>query len=489
MPDWTYHPLRPITTALLGARRSQRLALRALGTLAARPAGARAIAWVFDHPRVPEELVGRFGASVPAEVARDARRALTVQGAGVIEVREPGIDPDDDAIRLTGPSVADAVRALDDPAATVLAMPSVLLAAGPGWFQRVIEARTPTSPAPTWRDVPANPLRWPGWLWGVLVGIGMILAGLVAAGITLGPVLLWYDRTFLGAGRTDLHAVNDHLVHFLQHDRITMAGTLVATGILYVGLAGGGIRRGWPWARRAYLASGLVGFPTLFYFLATGFVEPLHTFAAIVLFPMFLAAVWRRPARPHWTIRPEGPMGQRRRGHVGQLLMIATGVGLFIGGAVVSTVGLTDVFVLTDLEFLRTDAGLLDAANAHLVPFIAHDRAGFGGALMAAATAITLLSLWGWRRGEAWVWWTLATAATVGFAPAVVVHAVIGYTSLPHLAPVLVGIVLTATALVLARPFLHATDQATGRSRWRLPVDQGIEEIDQPQNNSGKTPS
>jgi hypothetical protein len=246
MPDWTYHPLRPLVATVLGARRSQRLALRALGLLAARPAGARAISWVFDHPEVPDDLVGRFGASVPAEIARDARRALPAQGATVIEVREPGVDLDSGPVRLTGPSVADAVRALDDPSATVLAMPSVLLAAGPGWFQRVIEARTPTSPAPTWRDVPLNPLRWPGWLWGVLVGIGMVISGLVAAGITLGPVLLWYDRDFLGMGLEDLHAINHHLVHFLQHDRITMAGTLVATGILYTGLAWSGIRLGWP---------------------------------------------------------------------------------------------------------------------------------------------------------------------------------------------------------------------------------------------------
>lgn len=456
MPDWTYHPLRPLAGKVFGVRRSRLLALRGLGFLASLPGGARTIEWVFDHPGMPADLVGRFGASVPAEVARDARRALPVQGASVIEVREPGVAPDPAAVRLTGPSVAAAVRALEDPAATVLAMPSVLVAAGPGWFQRVIEARTPTDPAPTLREIGRNPLRWPAWCWGVLCGLGMIVAGLVAALITLGPVLVWYDRNFLDADLADLHRINHHLVHFLQHDRITMAGTMVATGILYTGLAAGGIRRGWPWARKAYLASGVIGFPTLFYFLATGFVEPLHTVATIVLLPMFLAAVWSPPRRPRWTIAPEGPLGERHRALVGQLLMIITGVGLFVGGAVVSVVGLTDVFVATDLAYLRTDAATLRAANAHLVPFIAHDRAGFGGALMAAATAITLLSAWGWRRGEVWLWWTLATTALFGFAPALVVHGIIHYTDVTHLAPVLVGVVLTVTALALAYPYLHA---------------------------------
>jgi hypothetical protein len=288
----------------------------------------------------------------------------------------------------------------------------------------------------------------------VLVGIGMICAGIGAAAITLWPVLLWYDRDFLGMGVDRLHAINHQLVHFLQHDRITMAGTMVAIGVLYVGLAAGGIRRGWPWAREAYLVSGWVGFPTLFYFLGFGFVEPLHTAVAVVLFPMFLLATRRRVIRPQWTVRPEGPERVRRRALVGQLLLVLTGVGLFAGGVVVSTVGLIGVFVPSDLDFLGTGPDALRAANPRLLSFIAHDRAGFGGALMSAATAITLLSAWGWRRGESWVWWSLALAATAGFLPAVAVHATIGYTDVGHLAPVYAGIGLTVTALILARPYL-----------------------------------
>jgi hypothetical protein len=232
---------------------------------------------------------------------------------------------------------------------------------------------------------------------------------------------------------------------------------MVAIGSLYVGLAVGGLRRGWPWARDAYLVSGWIGFPTLLYFLGPGFVEPLHTAVTVVLFPMFLIAVRHRPDRPRWTIPPDGPEPERRRALVGQLLLVCTGIGLFIGGAVVSFVGLTDVFVPSDLVFLGTDADTLRVANPRLLPFVAHDRAGFGGALMAAAAAITLLSLWGWRRGETWVWWSLALAATTGFLPAVVVHGLIHYTDALHLAPVLVGIGLTVTALVLARPYFFAT--------------------------------
>ncbi|MFJ5777059.1 hypothetical protein [Streptomyces sp. NPDC093094] len=509
MPDWTYHPMRGAAAAVLGERRSRLTALRLLARIGGRPAGARLIARGFGHRHPPRRLAGdvagvpvtvRLGLSVPPSLAREALRAMPPLGAGVVEVGpvtaadvetvrraaggrsvplvvrtrdteaeaalEPHVDGftrDDDPrlVRVTDASVADAAAALGDPGTVVLARPGVLVDAGPGWFARVTEAATPTAPpAPGLRDVGRDPRRWPAWWWALLVGLGMTGAGLGAAAITLGPVLLWYDRDYLGMSLHELHAANHHLVHFLQHDRITMAGTMVAIGALYTGLALGGIRRGWPWAREVYLLSGAIGFPTLFYFLATGFVEPLHTATALVLFPMFVAGVRRAPHMPRWRLAPDGPERERRRALVGQLLLIVTGLGLFAGGAVISVVGLTGVFVPTDLAFLGTDAHALEAVNARLVPFVAHDRAGFGGALMSAAVAITLLSAWGWRRGEAWVLWTLAVAAGAGFLPAVVVHGAIRYTDFLHLAPVYLGIVLTATGLLLARPYLCARTPA-----------------------------
>ncbi|WUV48177.1 hypothetical protein OG563_08255 [Nocardia vinacea] len=493
MPDWTYHPLRPMANALVGEHRAQLLALRLLSGLIALPGGGRAIERVFDHPELPAEWADRFGARVPVEVARDAIRVLPVQGAGIVEVGPVGRD-DIAAVRaavldrrcrvialvddpevgaelephvdqvivgepadrhyLTEPDIAAAVTALADSTATVLATPAVLIAAGPSWFNRVIEAAQPTAPPPTLRDVPLDPRRWPAWCWGLLVGIGMIVAGIGAAAITLGPVLLWYDRDYLGTDVDGLHEINHHLVHFLQHDRITMAGNMIAIGVLYTGLAWGGMRLGRVWARNAYLLSGLIGFPTLFYFLVIGFVEPLHVTAAAVLFPMFLLAVWRKPTTAHWTVPPECPEWIRRRALVGQLLLVATGVGVFIGGVVISTVGLTFVFVPTDLEFMHTDAATLEAANTHLLPFIAHDRAGFGGALMATAVAIVLPGLWGWRQGEAWVWWTLLGAAVAGSAGALVIHFFIHYTAFVHLLPVYFGSAMLAVALILARPYL-----------------------------------
>jgi hypothetical protein len=136
--------------------------------------------------------------------------------------------------------------------------------------------------------------------------------------------------------------------------------------------------------------------------------------------------------------------------------MIGLGGGLFVAGAIISTVGLTSVFVPTDLTFLGAESAELRSANSHLLPFIAHDRAGFGGALMGAGLAVLLISLWGWRRGEGWVWWSLLIGCVAGIAPAVVIHFAIGYTSFEHLLPLYLVVLVTALALTLSRRYLTA---------------------------------
>ncbi|MCG7611043.1 MULTISPECIES: hypothetical protein [Mycobacterium] len=498
MPDWTYHPLRPIASAVIGERRTQRWALHFLATLV-EAGGHRWIPRVFNHPPIPPEWVGRFGAVVPPAVARVAVLVLPVQGASIIEIAPVGADdietvrqaaagrrcrvvarvtsadiadqlaqyvdevaigPADADCYLPDPTVAAATAALEVPEAIVLARPEVLLASGPGWFNRVIEAAAQSSsPSPGLADIGGNPLRWPGWWWGVLAGLGLIVAGIGAGAIALGPVLLGYDRSYLGLEVDDLHRINRNLVHFIQHDRISMAGNMIGLGALYAGLSWGGIRRSLPWARTALMTSGLVAFLTLFYFAGTGYVDPLHTLVVVTLFPMLLAAVWNKPDPARWHCLPEGPESLRRRALWGQLLFIGLGAGLAVAGATISLVGLTDVFVSTDLGYMHTHGPALRAADPQLVSFIAHDRAGFGGALIGSGLAVALIALWGFHRGERWVWWTMLTGFTTGTVPALAVHYTIGYTTFIHLLPVYVLILATVTALVLSRPYLTASPQ------------------------------
>jgi hypothetical protein len=190
-------------------------------------------------------------------------------------------------------------------------------------------------------------------------------------------------------------------------------------------------------------------------------VEPLHTLVVVTLSPMLVLAVWRRSLEGHWPAIAEGPETARRRALLGQLVMIAVGGGLAVAGAVISTVGLTSVFVPTDLDFLGEHADHLRAANRHLLPFIAHDRAGFGGALVGAGLAVLLISMWGWRRGQSWVWWCLLLGWAFATVPVLIVHFAIGYTHFEHLAPVYVLVVATATALALSKPYLTATERET----------------------------
>jgi hypothetical protein len=138
-----------------------------------------------------------------------------------------------------------------------------------------------------------------------------------------------------------------------------------------------------------------------------------------------------------------------------------------VAGLVISTVGFTTVFVPTDLDFMGTHAEHLHNAQDNLVSFIAHDRAGFGGALIGAGLAVLLISLWGWRRGQRWVWWCLLAGCTIGTVPVLVVHFAIGYTHVEHLLPVYALVLATAAGLGLARPHLTAASPHSTASARR----------------------
>ena len=360
------------------------------------------------------------------------------------------------------PSIA--ADLIDAGAAAVLITTAGLIEAGPGWFHRATMAYLARVPA--YRDAKQGTGR--GWVAGLALGFGMIAGGVGAALVAVGPVVLPYDATFLGVGSTGLAAINTRLIHFLQHDRITLAGVMIALGILYSALSWWGIRPGRAWPRDALLASCVIGFPTLFYFFAYRYVEPVHVVMAAVLFPLFILATWRRP-RGHVLVEDEGPAGERQQALLGQLLMVTTGIGLIIGGLTISLTGLTTVFVPSDLAYMGTSAHALDAANQRLLSFIAHDRAGFGGALVSVGVAVALVAAWGWERGQAWVWWSLFASGVVGFGLALAVHIGVAYTDFWHVAPIYVGIAFTAVSLALGRRFLTAASPPV-RLRVSAPV-------------------
>jgi hypothetical protein len=114
----------------------------------------------------------------------------------------------------------------------------------------------------------------------------------------------------------------------------------------------------------------------------------------------------------------------------------------------IMTVGMTLVFVPQDLEFIGMTRDAVDAINPRLLPLIAHDRAGFGGAL--ASFGVAMFGCMRYARPSRALRQALAIAGVVGFGTAVGVHPAIGYLSVMHLAPAVLGCVVFAAGLALA---------------------------------------
>ncbi|MEW9701096.1 hypothetical protein [Paenibacillus sp. SI8] len=336
--------------------------------------------------------------------------------------------------------------------ATSVQLHSGLVYAGPGLPKRVNEAILYDRIREM--EAPETPSFWANWGWMSLLGMAMMIGGVLAWLIAATSVLLPYDETFLGVSRSAIQRFNPHLLHFMSHDRITLAGTMIAIGVFYYQLARNGLRYGLHWARTAVLSSCAVGFSSFFLYLGYGYFDPLHALVAAVLLPMLLLTLRGLKDRP--SRKPPGLLNDPvwRRAQWGQCCFVVLGFALGIGGLTISLVGITSVFVSTDLTFIGLTAEQLTAWNEHLIPLIAHDRAGFGGALFSLAVAITASALWGVNQGEEWVWWTFLLGGLPGFAAGLLVHVHIGYTDFIHLLPVYVAIALFATGLVLMYPFL-----------------------------------
>jgi dihydroorotate dehydrogenase len=143
----------------------------------------------------------------------------------------------------------------------------------------------------------------------------------------------------------------------------------------------------------------------------------------VVLFQFLLLMLHSRLAPPA-PIPPPGMRNDRRSrlGLWGQLLHVAQASAFLAAGTTIAVVGVIDVFGPEDLEFMQTTAEALRSASPRLVPLIAHDRASFGRMIVASGLCFLGVTLWAFRRGERWVWWTLLLAGIPGYAFAIGVH-------------------------------------------------------------------
>ena len=342
--------------------------------------------------------------------------------------------------------------------ANLVQVDSGLVYTGPGLPKRINEALLyqAVQNAPT-ETVPDRPTEMT-WFWTTLMGAGMLLGSFLALVIAATRVVLPYDEAFLGMSREQLAGINPRLLDFMTHDRVSLAGTMIAVGVMYLGLSLFGIRQGLHWVQQSVLISAFTGFASFFLFLGFGYLDTFHAFVTAIMFQFLLLAVHSRLGSYSPRVAP--PL----RGDTawlcslwGQFLLVIHGFALLGAGTVISTVGVTEVFVLEDLEFMHTTAEALKAANPRLVPLIAHDRATFGGMLLAAGWVFLLPALWGFRNGSAWLWWTYLIAGVLAYTAAIGVHLIVGYTDVMHLLPAFGGLSMFLLALGLSRSYLCGT--------------------------------
>lgn len=356
----------------------------------------------------------------------------------------------------------DALQMMDSGADLVL-VDSGLVFTGPGLPKRINEAilqrdhgkcQTPTN------ENAVKPTTQ-AWLWAMLMGVSMFGGGLLAIIIASTRVVLPYDESMVGMTRDELAAINDHLLHFMRHDRVTLAGTMLADGILYCALAWWGIRRGWHWALRTVAISAFAGFFSFFLFLAFGYFDPFHAFVTAILFQFLLFMISSRESRLQPPLLADLHNDWRwRLNQWGQLIFVIHGAAIITAGVIISFVGSTSVFVPEDLEFMRTTAEHLHEAHPRLVPLVAHDRATFGGMLISCGVAVMLPAMWGFRRSEAWLWRALMAAGSIAYIATMAVHWHVGYSSLKHLLPAYGGLGTLWIGGALSYPFLCQTTPA-----------------------------
>ncbi|WP_165763799.1 dihydroorotate dehydrogenase [Halalkalibacter urbisdiaboli] len=347
--------------------------------------------------------------------------------------------------------VTEPQDALDllDAGANLIQVHSGLVYSGPGLPKRINEAlaaRSRTTEVASFKE----------WGWLFLMGLGVFLAGIIAMVFALTSVILPYDENFLGLTKEQLRHINPKILEFMSHDRNTLAGVMISAGFLYMQLAYYGIRKKVHWARKAFVIAGVLGFLNFFYFIGFGYFDLLHFVYNMLLLPFFIAGLLCSR-----TMR-KGESGVNvlnhpswKRSQIGQLCFVVIGFSLLLGGIVISVIGMTTVFVPTDLLFLQLGPEEIIKIDPKLIPLIAHDRAGFGGALLSEGFLLLCISLWGFREGEKWIWWTFFFGGLPGFIAGIGTHFHIGYTDFVHLLPAYFLVALYVIGLLYSFNYLH----------------------------------
>lgn len=288
----------------------------------------------------------------------------------------------------------------------------------------------------------------------ILTGLALILAGTIALFLAATGQLLPQDSAYLGMTADQLCLIDDcRIVRFMVHDRAAFGGTLIAIGLLYAWLGRFPLRRGEPWAWWTLALSGTLGFGSFLDYLGYGYLDTWHAVATLALLPAFIVGlvVSRRRLSgdrdPGALLRPARTAGWAGWGGIGRGLLLLTGFGMVTAGLTILVIGSTAVFVPQDLVYLGLSPVDLASIDAHLVPLIAHDRAGFGGGLATTGVAVFCCA-WCATPSRS-LWQVLLLSGCAGFGAAIGIHLLVGYLDLTHVGPAIAGAAVFAVGIAL----------------------------------------
>ena len=295
-----------------------------------------------------------------------------------------------------------------------------------------------------------------GCLFLRIVGLSLAAIGVFALIQSATGYFLTHDLHYVGMRGVELCGLGQGRVAcFMIHDRVSLAGALIALGVLYLWLEQEPLRQGERWAWWTILWGGIVGFGSFFTYLGYGYLDSWHCLASLCLLPLYIGGLCMTSTIPSggtrqslriihsWKKCPPGRL------FFGRLLLFMTGFGLLVGGTTIAILGATRVFVPQDLRYLRLGASDLIAISRHLVPLIAHDRSSFGGAVATTGILLGCCALFG--RPSRTLWCAMAVAGGVGFITAIGIHPIIGYTDFSHLAPAYGGALIFCIGIYLSR--------------------------------------
>ncbi len=368
-------------------------------------------------------IVGRYGDSFP------------VIGSG-------GILSPDDAIQFF------------EAGAKLVQLYEGLIYAGPGLPRRILHKMLYPQAAqfpqiyPVEEEKPVTSVSSIGWKLILFVGLMLVFGGI--AGILWASLyqLLPYETDYLQMSVAEIESYFDgRLAGFIFHDRVSYQGTLISYGILYCWLAWFPLnpsrREAWAWW--ALFISGTIGaISTYISYVYSGYLDLWYGSIALILIAIFYIGLilsyrtLKKPATLKSLFKAGSSMWLWSPAGIGRSYLLLWSFSTALAGILVFYTGMTQVFVKEDLAFMQTTVGALEEISSGLIPFIAHDRIGFGVTLLAIGLASLAIVWKGIRPDSKSALIALALAYFASNLTAIWIHPIVGYNSLSHLLPFLI---------------------------------------------------